>query len=109
MKAMADFDSAPRERWNTGPYERWAEFLVLQMIPDVNTFQVFTAPPGNPAWLRSAIGRVYAIRVIRGKSSLPLCQARQPVGKVLGGLNLLNYKDLQRERDYFATPPRSWK
>ena len=46
---------------------------------------------------------------MRGKSTLPLCQAREPVGKVLGELNLLNYKDLEGQYEYFATVPRLWE
>jgi len=43
------------------------------------------------------------------QTTLPFCQNREQFGKLLGEPNLLNYKELQRERHYFAAPTRSWK
>jgi hypothetical protein len=65
---------------------------------------LYHLPAIPPSWRTRS-----AFCFLASKSTLPLCQAREAVGKVLGELKLLNSKDLQCERDYFATPTRSLK
>ena len=49
------------------------------------------------------------IWMIRGKSSLPPCQNRERLGKVLGEFKTIAGKGLRLAADYFASFSRLWE
>jgi hypothetical protein len=70
----------------------------------------FTHPPRQNSLRMTRIAYfIRVIRVIRGESSLPLCQVRNTIGKVPADLKAIVENGLRLAAEYFATLTRSLK